>query len=144
MALLGAGGHHIQAPGIHGHVGGAEAGDAVGNGERCAVGFDVAADASRSLITPVEVSEWVRITARIALAVSASKAARNFRIQGLSPFRFDHLHLKAVGLGHLHPALTKLAVVAAQHLVAAAEGVDDPGFHRCGAAAGDHQHVAAG
>jgi hypothetical protein len=66
------------------------------------------------------------------------------RIEGLAPLGLDHLHVQAVGLGHLHPAFAEFAVVAAEHSIAAAEGVHDAGFHGGGAAAGDHQHLVLG
>ena len=70
--------------------------------------------------------------------------AEGLGIQGLAPFRLDDFHFKAIGLGHLHPALAEFAVVAADHLVAATEHVDDSGFHGRRAAASEHQHIAFG
>ena len=71
-------------------------------------------------------------------------SAEGLRIEGLAPLRLHHLHIQAIGLSHLHPALTELAVVAAEHPVALAQHVDDAGLHRRRAAASDGQHVAAG
>ena len=77
-------------------------------------------------------------------SVSLQGVTERFGVQGLAPLSLDHLHLQAVGAGHLHPALAEFAVIAAEHPVAAAEGVDDPGFHGGRAAAGDHQHIILG
>ena len=76
--------------------------------------------------------------------VGLQGGAERFGVQRQAPLRLDHLHVQAVGLGHLHPALTEFAVVAAENRVAFAEHVDDSRLHGGGAAAGDHQHVAAG
>ena len=77
-------------------------------------------------------------------AVGFQRRAEGLRIEGLAPLRLDHFNIQSVGAGHLDPAFAELAVVTAQHLVAAAQGVDDSRFHGSGSAAGDHQHIAGG
>ena len=76
--------------------------------------------------------------------VGLQGCAECLRVQRLPPFSLDDLHIEAIGARHFHPALTELAVVAAENPVAAAQGVDDSRFHGSGATARDHQNVAAG
>jgi len=101
-----------------------------------------------SLITPVEVSEWVEDHGPDPLVPGGSLQGRLRSAQdpgaGPTPPRSPP-PLSAVGLGHLHPALAETCRCPAEHLVARAEhyGLMDSASIRRRAAAGERQHIAS-
>ena len=142
-AFLGAGGHQVAVPAVHGEGEAGEAADGVHQEELVKLalddagdGFQVVGDAGGGFV----VGDQHGFDGR----VFAEFGADGVGVNGVAPFEIHTQDVGAVGLGDLDEAVAERAGGGGDDPVAGGEGVDHGGFQGAGAAGGEDVQVVVG